>query len=102
MLDEQEYVLVTAEISFYKKVQTSVSDLVSYTTDAMSVSHGDKPFANLQPVSYTHLDVYKRQTWKTMILMYVFKASQRKLQMRSKPERNTFSSILRTHLYSRI
>lgn len=47
-LDEEEYVLVTAELEFYRKVQTSVSDQTSYTTDAMSVSHGDKPFANLQ------------------------------------------------------
>lgn len=47
-LDEQEYVLVTAEIQFYRKVQASVDDLTSYTTDAMAVTHGDKPFANLQ------------------------------------------------------
>lgn len=47
-LDEKWYVLLTAEIDFYTKVQTGVSDLTSYTTDAMSVSHGDKPFANLQ------------------------------------------------------
>lgn len=47
-LDEQEYVLVCAEIAFYTKVQSTVDDLTSYTTDAMAVSHGDKPFANLQ------------------------------------------------------
>lgn len=46
--DEEEYVLVVAEIGFYRKVQTSVNELTSYTTDAMAVSHGDKPFANLQ------------------------------------------------------
>lgn len=48
MLDEERYVLVTAQIDFFRKVQTDVSSLTSYTTDAMSVSHGDKPFANLQ------------------------------------------------------
>lgn len=48
LLDEQEYVLVTAEIKFYQKVQTSVNQLTSYTTDAMALTHGDKPFANLQ------------------------------------------------------
>lgn len=47
-LDEEEYVLVSAQLIFYKKVQSDVSDLTSYTTDAMSVSHGDKPYANLQ------------------------------------------------------
>ena len=47
-LDEEEYVLATAEVNFYAKVQTTVNELTSYTTDAMSVAHGDKPFANLQ------------------------------------------------------
>lgn len=47
-LDEREYVIVYAQIMFYKKVQTTVNELTSYTTDAMAVSHGDKPFANLQ------------------------------------------------------
>lgn len=47
-VDEEEYVIVTAQLGFYQKVQSDVSDLTSYTTDAMSVSHGDKPFANLQ------------------------------------------------------
>lgn len=44
--DEKEYVLLTALIEFYRKVQTTVSDLTSYTTDAMSVTHGDKPYQN--------------------------------------------------------
>ena len=47
-LDEQDYVITEAEITLYLKVQTAVNELTSYTTDAMSVSHGDKPFANLQ------------------------------------------------------
>lgn len=65
-LDEREYVLVTAEIDFYKKVQTSVNGQTSYTTDAMAVSHGDKPFANLQK---TIDDAKNRQTiiWYKMI-----------------------------------
>ena len=46
--DEKEYVLVTAEIAFYRKAQANVDNLTSYTTDAMGVTHGDKPFANLQ------------------------------------------------------
>lgn len=46
--DEQEYVLATAEMDFYRKAQASVDTLTSYTTDAMAVTHGDKPFANLQ------------------------------------------------------
>lgn len=46
--DEIEYVLAHAEVMFYRKVQTTVNELTSYTTDAMAVAHGDKPFANLQ------------------------------------------------------
>ena len=65
-LDEKEYVLVTAEIDLYRKVQTTVNELTSYTTDAMSVSHGDKPFANLQT---TIMDAEHRreQIWYKMI-----------------------------------
>lgn len=35
-------------INFFKLVQTNYNGLVSYTTDAMSVTHGDKPFQNLK------------------------------------------------------
>lgn len=47
-LDEREYVILTAQMSLLKKAQTSVNELTSYSTDAMTVTHGDKPFANLQ------------------------------------------------------
>lgn len=65
MLDEQEYVLVTAEIAFYRKVQASVDNITSYTTDAMAVTHGDKPFANLQQ-KIADLDVRQRMIWYKM------------------------------------
>lgn len=57
-LDEREYVLITAEIAIYRKAQTTVNELTSYSTDAMTVTHGDKPFANLQQ---TIMDAEKRQ-----------------------------------------
>lgn len=47
VLDEEEYILVSAMIDFYSKVQSDVSELESYTTDAMAVANADKPFANL-------------------------------------------------------
>ena len=47
-LDEEEYVLAAAEVFFLRKVQSTVDQLTSYSTDALSVTHGDKPFANLQ------------------------------------------------------
>lgn len=57
--------LTTAEIAFYKKVQASVDDITSYTTDAMAVTHGDKPFANLQQ-KITDLDTRQRMIWYKM------------------------------------
>lgn len=46
--DEQLYVIMTAELDFYKKVQSQYDGMTSYTTDAMAVTHGDAPFKNLQ------------------------------------------------------
>ena len=46
-LDERKWVLKKAEIEFYKWVQTDVDTDTSYTTDAMSVTHGDAPWKNL-------------------------------------------------------
>lgn len=64
-LDESQYVLVSAEIFFYQKVQKTVDTLTSYTTDALSVTHGDKPFANLQQ-TLTDLKAEQRQIWYKM------------------------------------
>lgn len=46
-MDERQYILVTAEIGFYRKAQSDVNELISYSTDAMTVANADKPFANL-------------------------------------------------------
>lgn len=45
--DERKWVVLDAEINFYKWVQNSVDDLQSYSTDAMTVAHGDKPYKNI-------------------------------------------------------
>ena len=47
LIDEEEYVLLIAEQAFLKIIQKDVNTMVSYTTDALSVQHGDKPYANL-------------------------------------------------------
>lgn len=47
-LDEREYVLLIAHIDFFKKVQADNNTRVSYTTDALSVTGGDKPYAHLR------------------------------------------------------
>jgi len=59
------YALVTAEIAFYTKVQKTVDTLTSYSTDALSVTHGDKPFANLQ-TTIVDLKTEQRQLWYKM------------------------------------
>ena len=47
-LDEQEWVLLESEIDFYNMALSNVDDLQSYTTDAMAVTHGDKPYKNIK------------------------------------------------------
>ena len=48
MIDEEKYVMLTAQILFFQRVQTDVNNIVSYTTDALSVTQADKPYAHLQ------------------------------------------------------
>jgi hypothetical protein len=45
--DEKKWVILTAAIDFFRKVQSQYDGLTSYTTDAMAVTHGDAPFKNL-------------------------------------------------------
>lgn len=47
-IDEIEYILILARIRFYKSVQARYNTMTSYTTDALSVTGGDKPYANLK------------------------------------------------------
>ena len=63
--DERQYVLLTAEINFFEKVQTDFSDLVSWSTNAMTLSHGDKPFANIQ-TKLDGLEKRRNEVWYKM------------------------------------
>lgn len=65
-IDEKLYVLATAEIAFLRRVQSSVDDMTSYTTDAMAVTHGDKPFANLQQ-KIVDAEANRDKIWYKMI-----------------------------------
>lgn len=56
--DEYEYVLTTAEMAFYRKVQADVNRIVGYSTDAMAITNADKPYANL---SQTLAELANRQ-----------------------------------------
>lgn len=44
---ELEYVLNCAVINFYQVVQQEVNSIVGYSTDALSVTNADKPYANI-------------------------------------------------------
>ena len=46
-IDEIEWILLESQIDFYKTCQSNVDDIFSYSTDAMTVSHADKPYKNL-------------------------------------------------------
>ena len=56
--DEYEYVLTTAEMCFYRKVQADVNRIVGYSTDAMTITNADKPYAN---ISQTLAELANRQ-----------------------------------------
>lgn len=47
---ESSWVVYEAECSFYKVQRSGYTDAVGYSTDAMTVSHADKPFKNLSEV----------------------------------------------------
>lgn len=47
-LDERMYVLYCAQIAFLKEVAHDVNNIVGYTTDALTVTNADKPYANLK------------------------------------------------------
>ena len=56
--DEYEYALTTAELAFYHKVRADVNRIVGYSTDAMSITNADKPYAN---ISQTIAELSNRQ-----------------------------------------
>lgn len=45
--DEYEFALTTAEIGFYRRVQNDVNRIIGYSTDAMTITNADKPYANI-------------------------------------------------------
>lgn len=40
--------MLVAQIGFFKKVQADVNNIVGYTTNALTVTGADKPYAHLQ------------------------------------------------------
>lgn len=47
-IDEQEYIILCAKLYFYDMVKASLDQMVSYTTNALSITGGDKPYKNIK------------------------------------------------------
>ena len=65
-IDEEKYVLIVAQINFFKKVQSDVNNIVGYTTDALTVTNADKPYAHLQD-TITNLENERRIVFYKMV-----------------------------------
>ncbi len=46
--DEIEFILVLCKVEFFKRVQSDVNNAFGYTTNALTVTNADKPYANLK------------------------------------------------------
>lgn len=64
-IDEQRYIVICAEIEFFKRVQTDVNNIVGYSTDALTVTNSDKPYAHLQD-TIGNLEQQRRQLYYRM------------------------------------
>jgi len=47
-LSEKEYILVSSQIEFMKQILGDVAQILSYSTDALSVTNADKPYLHLR------------------------------------------------------
>ena len=47
-LDEKRYIQICAQMNFFEKVQSDVNNSFGYSTDALTVTNADKPYANLK------------------------------------------------------
>ena len=65
-IDEEAYVLICAQIGFFNQVKTDVNNIVGYTTNALSVTNADKPYANIKD-SIEKLENERRITYYKMI-----------------------------------
>ena len=62
-IDEKEYVLLIAEKAFLQIIQKDVNIITSYTTNALSVTGADKPYAHLA-------DSIDKLEWQRRELLY--------------------------------
>ena len=65
-IDEKKYVLLCAQINFLKRVQSDVNNIVSYSTDALTVTNADKPYGHIQQ-SIDDIERERRRTYYKMV-----------------------------------
>ena len=66
LLDEKLYIKLCSQINFFKKVQSDVNNTFGYSTDALSVTNADKPYANLKD-TLGNLDNERRIIYYKMV-----------------------------------
>lgn len=47
LISEEEYILLKAHLNFYKIIQADVNNIIGYSTDSLTVTNADKPYANI-------------------------------------------------------
>lgn len=65
-LDERRYIQICALINFFSKVQSDVNNTFGYSTDALTVTNADKPYANLKD-TIGNLDNERRIIYYKMV-----------------------------------
>ena len=66
ILDERKYIEICALIGFFEKVQSDVNNTFGYSTDALTVTNADKPYANLKD-TIDRLDNERRILYYKMV-----------------------------------
>ena len=66
LLDEKLYIKLCSQINFFKKVQSDVNNTFGYTTDALTVTNADKPYANLKD-TLANIDNERRIVYYKMV-----------------------------------
>ena len=66
LLDEELYVICAAQIEIFDKVRAQYNDLLGYTTNALTVTNADKPYAYVTGTIH-ELEDYKRRYYYKMV-----------------------------------
>lgn len=64
MLDDYEAVMLASQIEFFRIVQADVNNIVGYSTDALTITNSDKPYANISDTLQKLEDRYKSAIYK--------------------------------------